>query len=296
MTNSEFKKAARQHQVSYRQDNIQNEYNTYVNWLTDEAGKKGNNFYDGFSIFSSVAQRYPNFYVDLYSDMLRSEHIPFNLFIPFKADLIFCKNVFNELLGGCIKSIESKSIIDNGDNIKVEFAPWPKENYLNDRTSFDTYIEYTHTDNSKCIIGLEVKYTEKEYKLEAGSTQEKTINNPVSKYYTVSEKANIYKPNSFNELKTDIYRQIWRNQLLGESILLTDNDKFKHSVSLVFFPEGNDHFIHTSEKYIAMLIDNDNKFLAITYETFLSACNKHCPNEEYKKWIDYLTKRYIVTS
>ncbi len=295
MTNSQFKKAARQHQVNFRQNNIEKEYNTYVTWLTDESGKKGGNFYDGFSIFSSVAKRYPKFSENLYSDMLRSQHIPFNLFIPLKSDLTFCKNVFNDLLGGCIKSIESKAIIDNGDNIKIEFAPSPKEKYLNDRTSFDTYIEYTHTDNSKGIIGIEVKYTEKEYKLTPDSTEDKAINNPTSKYFTVSEKANIYRPNLFDELKTDIYRQIWRNQLLGESILLTDNGKFKHSVSLVFFPQGNDHFIHTSEKYIAMLSENENKFLAITYERFLSACLKYCPNEQYKNWIDYLTKRYIVT-
>lgn len=296
MTNSEFKKAARLHQVKYRQDNISPDYNTYETWMPDDAGKSGKNFYTGFSIFSSVQKRYPDFYVDLYSDMLRSEHIPFNFFVPFKYDLIFCKNVFNELLGDCIKSIDIKSVIDNKDNIKIEFAPSPKENYLDDRTSFDTYIEYNHIDDKKGIIGIEVKYTERDYKLVAGSTQEKTITNTASKYYTVSNDSKIYKPNSIEDLRTDLFRQIWRNQLLGESMLLTDNDKFKHSSSLVFFPEGNDHFISTSKKYIAMLTDNKNKFFAITYETFLSSCNKHCPNDEYKNWIDYLTKRYIFAA
>ena len=296
MTNAEFKQAARRHQVNYREKNIGTDYNTYVTWLTDEAGQKGKNFFDGFGVFEAVQQRYPKFYVDLYSDTLRSEHIPFNLFVPFRQDLTFCKNVFNEILGGCIKSIDKHSILDRGENIKIEFAPSPKEKYLNDRTSFDTYIEYTHQDNSKGTVGIEVKYTEKEYKLEAGSTQEKTINDKSSKYFSVSKDCGLYEESSMDLMLTDIYRQIWRNQLLAESIRLVDSDKFKHSSSLTFYPEGNGHFIETSEKYIAMLLDKNNKFVPVTYEKFLKACNMHCPNNDFKKWIDYLTDRYIVSN
>lgn len=294
MTNSDFKKAAKRHQVNYREQNIGSDYNTYVTWLTDDAGKSGKNFFDGFSVFKEVQNRYPKFYVDLYSDMLRSEHIPFNLFVPFRQDLTFCKNVFNEFMGGCIKSVDKQSIIDKGDNIKIEFAPSPKENYLNDRTSFDTYIEYTHQDDTKGIICIEVKYTEKEYKLEAGSTQEKTINDKSSKYYSVSKDCGLYDTSSMDIFLTDIFRQIWRNQLLAESIRLVHKDKIKHSSSLTFYPEGNEHFTETSEKYIAMLLDKDSKFIPVTYEQFLSACSKHCPNKDFKTWIDYLTKRYIV--
>jgi len=133
------------------------------------------------------------------------------LFVPLRYDLTFCKNVFNEILGGCIKSIDERALIDNGDNIKIEFAPSPKEYYLNDRTSFDTYIEYTHKDNTIGIIVIEVKYTEKEYKLEAGSTQEKTINDKSSKYYYVSKNSGLYEPSSMDVLRTNIFRQIWRN-------------------------------------------------------------------------------------
>ncbi len=104
--------------------------------------------------------------------MLTSEHIPFNFFVPLYQNNDFCKIVFSELLEVNIHSI---------DKIEIEYAPKPKENYLNDGTSFDTYIEYTSSDNSKGIIGIEVKYTENEYKLEANSKQEKDINDKSSK-------------------------------------------------------------------------------------------------------------------
>jgi hypothetical protein len=285
MTNAEFKRAAKQHQIEYRKKNISSDYNQYVTWLTDADGQKGKNFYTDLGIFEAVKQRYPQFYVDLYSDMLRSEHIPFNLFVPFLKNLEFGKNVFNEIMGNCIKSIE---------NIKIEFAPSPKGNYLDDGTSFDAYIEYTHTDNSKGIIGIEVKYTEKEYPLDPNSKQAKDINDKKGKYYSITEKSGLYKPNSIDKLKTDLFRQIWRNHLLAESIRLVDNDKFKYATSIILYPKENGHFTETNKEYCEMLVANDNKFISITYEDFLGYCKKHFPNDDFKKWIDYLYERHII--
>lgn len=294
MNHSQFKKAAKQHQINYKEKNISRKFNTHKTWLTDDDGKAGKNFYDGFAIFKAVEKRYPDFYVNLYSEMLRSEHVPFNLFVPLRQDLDFCKVVFNELLGGCIKSIDRKCILCKDDNIVIEFAPSPKENYLDDRTSFDAYIEYTHIDNTKGIIGIEVKYTEKEYKIDAESIEAKVVGDKSSLYYTITEKSKIYKQDYSNDWQSDLYRQIWRNQLLAESIRLVHNNVFKHSSSLTFFPEGNGHFAETSKKYLERLKDKTTKFIPVTYEEFISICRKNCPNEKFYKWINYLEERYIV--
>src|SRR4030043_1108322 len=87
-----------------------------------------------------------------------------------------------------------------------------------------------------------------------------------------------------------------RIQLLGESILLADSDKFKHFTSLILFPKANSHFVKTSKEYTDLLADNYYKFLPLTYEAFFAACNKHCPDDNYKKWLYFLTTRYIVTA
>ncbi len=52
----------------------------------------------------------------------------------------------------------------------------------------------------------------------------------------------------------------------------------------------------TSKEYIDLLNSNDNKFIALTYETFFELLNKYCPNDENNYWINYLTERYIVTN
>lgn len=282
---SGFLRRARLHQSRFRAEVLNLHYNTYGNYLTKEDGENGNNFYLGFGIFEAV-KKYRKYNKPLYSNMLRSEHIPFNFFIPFNLNKTFCKNVFNEFFNGNIQTIE---------RIEIEFAPQPRENYLNDRTSFDAYLEYSRSDNSKGIIGIEVKYTEREYRLEKESTQREAILDKTSKYYTVTERSKIYKPQAIYMLPTDKFRQVWRNHLLGESILLADGDKFKHFTSLTLFPEGNLHFIKTSKEYINLLVDNYNKFLPLTYENFFAACLKHCPDNNYREWLNYLTTRYIVT-
>lgn len=57
---------------------------------------------------------------------------------------------------------------------------------------------------------------------------------------------------------------------------------------------GDSHFVQTSKDYIELLSENYNKFLPLTYEEFFAACSKHCPDNNYREWLDYLTKRYIV--
>jgi len=241
-----FLKRARLHQSKFRAEKLNIPYDRFGNYLMKGDGEKGKNFYDGFGIFE-VVKKYRKYNKPLYSNMLRSEHIPFNIFIPFNQDKAFCKNVFNEFLNNTIQTIE---------RIEIEFAPKPKENYLNDGTSFDTYIEYMNIDGQRGIIGIEVKYTEKEYKLEPNSKQEKDINDKSSKYFCVTTACGIYKPNVIDTLITDNFRQVWRNQILGESILLIDKNKFKHFTSLTLFPKDNSHFVTTSGEYIKLLIEN----------------------------------------
>ena len=280
---SGFLKRARWHQSVFRAKHLDLPYDTYGNYLTKEDGEKGENFYKGFGIFDAV-KRYRKYNKPLYSNLLRSENIPFNFFIPLDKD--YCKNILADIL-----KIEIVSI----DKIEIEYAPKPKEKYLNDGTSFDAYIEYSICDGSKGMIGIEVKYTEKEYKLLANSKQEKDMNDKKSAYYSVTEKCCLYKADTISVLRTDIFRQVWRNHILGESILLADRENFKYFTSLTLFPAENTHFMKTSKEYADLLKKNDNNFIALTYEDFFALLSKYCPDNNYMNWINYLTTRYIVT-
>lgn len=283
---SGFLSKARLHQSIFRVNELKlTDCDAYGNYLIKDDAEKGANFYNGFDILKVVKKRYKNYSKSLYANMLRSEHIPFNLFVPLMQDEVFCKNIFNHFLDNAIRSI---------DHIEIEYAPSPASSYLNDKTSFDTYIEYTTTDEKKAILGIEVKYTEGAYLLKKGSSEEKRILDQNSTYYTVSRKSGLYKDNVEVQLITDDYRQVWRNQLLGESILQVDGNKYKKFTSITIFPEANVHFVEISKGYLDLMNEGEKHFISIKYEDFIESAYRYCPNEDYKNWIDYLKRRYIV--
>jgi len=117
----DFKAKARFHQSKFRVETLKADFKDYGNRLSEKDALEGKNFYLGFSgIFDEVKKRYPLNYTPLYYDMLRSEHIPFNFFIPFKCyPGLGCK-ILNYFMNDTIAKIEE---------IKIEHAPKPRENY-----------------------------------------------------------------------------------------------------------------------------------------------------------------------
>ena len=77
-----FKAAARLHQSAYRAKVLKVGFDKYGNRLTEWAGRALLNYYDGLGVREALRQRYPTYTKSRDADMLRSEHIPFNLFAP----------------------------------------------------------------------------------------------------------------------------------------------------------------------------------------------------------------------
>lgn len=281
---NEFKRKARLHQSKYRKY-LHADFSGYGNRLAEKDALQGMNFYSGLEgLFEEVKKRYRLKYTPLYYDMLRSEHIPFNFFIPFKYFRQLGKDILNHFMEDKISEIEQ---------VKIEYAPKPKGSYLNDNTSFDTYIEYKHVDNNLGFIGIEVKYTEQEY--DYTEKEKADIYNPSSTYNRLTRRIGIYQENCLEKLKTPKYKQVWRNQLLGESILEKDTG-FKHFTSIIIFPAGNHHFVDVCNSYSRFLKEGfRSKFIGITYEDFIQAGNYYCTDSKQKSWLEYLKSRYLIT-
>jgi hypothetical protein len=291
-----FLRKARKHQSEYRAKILKLGYDTYGNYLTQSDAEKGNNFYKDFEILDYV-NKYKKFKCiknatyrnnELYNNMLRSEHIPFNFFIPLQYNIKYLKKILNEITGNSIAGI-----------YKLEIEYPRKNNYLKDKTAFDVCIEYFNSRNEKGIIGIEIKYTERGYHI--GKKEKSEIDNQDSIYYDVTRKCGIYKEEAIANLKEDDYRQVWRNHLLGESILINDVS-FKEFTSVTLFPEGNMHFQRISEEYKKFLKEGyENRIKFITYENFFELLEKYTEvlaeydlDIKFKNWIAYLKERYIV--
>ncbi|MEI8225856.1 MAG: hypothetical protein WCG82_08000 [Bacteroidota bacterium] len=287
-----FKELARRHQIKYREEVLKVGGGAYETHLTEADALKGLIFYNGFNIFDIAKERLnPHLEQNkaCFANMLRSEHIPFNFFVPLRQDLEYAKNLLNRFVSGIIAFI---------NDIKIEFAPVP-ELALKDRTSFDVYIEYLNISGKLGILGIEVKYTEREYKLIPKSKEEKDINNPDSIYNTLTGKIGLYRKEIIEKekLKTDEFRQVWRNQLLGESMTRKNHSdsRFDHFTSIILYPKGNDHFRNLIPAYRSFLNrGHESSFISITYEEFIKTAREFTAKPEYLRWLQYLEDRYIL--
>jgi hypothetical protein len=275
-----FKASARLHQSRYRASALLVDYDEYGNRLTDADAKSLLNYYDGFNIHSALRERYPNYSKVRDADMLRSEHIPFNLFPPLAAHPDLTRQMIENAFGiPCNAPFV----------IRCEYAPEPKGNYLDDGTAFDAYI-LASNGSRRVGIGIEVKYTEQAYRI--GVTERKNVDDPESRYWQVTRESGAFIDDRNPLLGTDEMRQIWRNHLLGLSML--QRDELDEFYSITLYPEGNEHFQHAIPAYRDMLTEHgQSQVLGCTFEKFIESIDG---DEEILKWKQYLTDRYLVRS
>ena len=275
----QFKAAARLHQSAYRANVLKVGFDQYGNRLTESAGRTLLNYYDGLGVQDALRRRYPTYSRSRDADMLRSEHIPFNLFAPLIHRPDLATSLLYRILG-----VE----LAPPYHIELEWAPKPAEKYLGDRTSFDTYIKGTDNKGRVVGVGIEVKYTERGYRL--GSSEALRVENLDSTYWTTTRESGIFTDIRSKLLATDDLRQIWRNHLLGLKMrAVGDLDRF---ISVTIIPSGNEHMSHALSRYQDLLTNEGRSDLqSCTFERYISFLEGDSAIEE---WKSFLKDRYLV--
>lgn len=278
-----FRRIARKHQSAYRANALKVPYDEYGNMLKRREAGEGLNFYRGFGVFDAVKERYPVYKQQLYANLLRSEHIPFNMFVPFREESALFASVMAQAVGVNVAAIGS---------IEVEYAPEPASEYLNDKTAFDVLCDCEDATGGKFFLGVEVKYTERERRI--GEKEAKYCSDSQSPYNRITRRSLLYRPGSRDALKTDVFRQVWRNHLLAESIVLANKLSFRYYKSIVLYPCGNTHIANAVNDYKELLSDQRAEtFAGITFEEFFLLIDRYAESPGAKDWAAYLKRRYI---
>ncbi len=143
--------------------------------LTNVHGRALLNYYGGLGIREALKNKCPQSSKRRDADLLRSEHIPFNMLAPLagRPDLarMVIKDAFKQKLQGPFE-------------LKLEWAPEPKQNNLDDMTSFDAYLQGFGAGGILMGIGIEVKYTERGYRI--GRSEAKRVDEPESTYWVMT--------------------------------------------------------------------------------------------------------------
>ncbi|VBB46046.1 conserved hypothetical protein [uncultured Paludibacter sp.] len=225
-------------------------------------------------------------------NMLRSEHIPLNIFVPMREDLEKTKNLLNKFIfASPLKTIE-KIIIEKNHDKTI------KDSYLPDNKSLDVRIDFINKDEEKGVVGVEVEFTELSFLIRE-EERNNIFENSEKPYQKVSEFSGYYKTNNIDELITDKlskdeYRQIWKSHILGASQV--KQGKIKHYYNIYLYPNGNEHFSKRIPEYLTFLTQKGKEtFIPITYEE-LFATMESIFNEDKTQinWIKYLKERYLV--
>lgn len=283
----EFKAKARAHQFAFRENELNNFYdekNPQV-ILSPDVAKQGLIFCETYrELIKSKVNKCKSSV--LFSNMLRSEHIPYNIFTPMEEDLDATTTLFNEIIGGGISRIT---------RILIEYAGRAdKSEYLNDGTSFDTFVEYVSSDGSIGGIGIEVKYTENGYPI--GAKERQDIENRDGLYHQMTQKSHWYIPtlDIISFIKANHLRQIWRNHILGYSMLCRGDIRHFHHIHL--YPQGNKHFFEYAIPEYKSLLTNCGKttFIDLTYESLFDMISKIFISDKQQDWLKYLRRRYMI--
>jgi hypothetical protein len=276
-----FKAAARLHQSNYRARVLKVDYSEYGNRLTDVDGRALLNYYDGLTVRETLRRRYPEFSKERDADLLRSEHIPFNMLAPLagRPDLlrIVLKEAFDlELIGPF--------------EMKIEWAPPPTDKckYLGDLTSFDSFVKGVGANGERVGVGIEVKYTERGYRI--GKSEAGRVRDRESTYWVTARESGLFVGGGCDQLAEDDLRQIWRNHLLG--LAMVKHKDIARFVSVTLYPAGNKHFTHALTKYQSHLEEAAQKSVrGCTFEHYIDCLRG---DREIEAWKQYLMARYLI--
>ena len=122
-----------------------------------------------------------------------------------------------------------------------------------------------------------------------------------SPYARITESCGFFVPDVYKaplmetKLVKNDYRQIWRNHILGASMLLNEDRSIRisnfHSITL--YPSGNKHFGKVIPEYERLLTPyGRSTFLGVTFERLFELMGQFYQEPEYKDWIAYLNRRY----
>ena len=233
------------------------------NYLTERDANEGKNFLDA-SIFEAAKERLSPMQREfkdvieeqrLLSNMLTSQTLCFNLFLPQRKDLQFATAIWSRLLPDRIKEV-----ID----IKLEHSPGRGNAKLGtgDHSAFDALVEYVHRDGNLGFLAVETKYTES-FSAEG--------NEPTERQIELSKSTALFCKESWQQVQSMPTQQIWRTHLLAETMR---NAKYRHVTYVVLYAEGDTECSDLFPKYAEALKHHrkpNELFLSVTLESVARA-------------------------
>lgn len=211
----------------------------------------------------------------LFRNMLSSEPLVRNAFVPLAIDLDLASRVFGRLLPDFVHRVTS---------IRFETAPSRDRadpRYLGDGTAFDVALTVITPDGEPATLFVEMKYTEA---CQGPPARHRT------RYDEASREAALYRDPDAPALRSVMLEQFWRLHLLADLTVRHGHTPRAHL--LVLYPRLNRHVRTATRPYAAELRPLEagcTGFSALTLETFVAALHAAGAEPQAR----YLHHRYL---
>lgn len=279
-----FKARMRRHQSWYRANILKAPYGVgpersstklYGNMLTPADGAAGKNFLTP-AIHECAKQRLQNRRKGdvvkpyrLLNNMLSSQPMCFNLFAPLADDLDLATRLVRALWGSKIAQVTK---------VCLEWAPDPKDEYLNDLTAFDAFIEYKLEDGTLGFIGIETKLSE--------TFSNKVYDRPEYRRWMTSD-----SPWGTNApgVEHNKHNQLWRDHLLSWALQRHSESPYSTGAFCVIYHPEDSRCAKGIDWYLALLRDT-NSIQSLTLDRILSNWRQILGADS---WLDEFAVRYL---
>lgn len=206
----------------------------------------------------------------LKGNLLSSQPLCFNFFGPLYRD--------NELALKIIKEIYPE--ITSVGKVLFEYAPTPKSRFTNDNSAFDVAIEVS-SKNKKGLIGIECKYTE--------SFSPKVYD--TERYQEIYSNSDAFKA-KYSELTCSKYNQIFRGQLIAES--LVQNSSYDFVNTMIFCAPEDKNAKKIGLEFSELIDSSVRNFKTVDYFEFIEIFQRQVLTQEQRELSMLLWARYMA--
>ena len=278
-----FTKRMRLHQSWYRHHRLsvlcgtgptRNSTRHYGNMLRREDGEAGLNFLtpDIHDVARArLAQGTHN--VEPYRllhNMLSSQPMCFNLFGPLVQDQALATRLARSLWGEHIAQVT---------DVRIEWAPEPRQEYLDDNTSFDAFIEYRVEGGGLGFVAIETKLTEPfSQRLEDRPSYRRWMGD-----------GSPWRPDASDRVQVVRHNQLWRDHLLAWSLLNHPRSPYSEGKLVVVYHPQDENCARTVAGYRGLLQD-ERSFGELTLGFIMGAWE---PLVEDSAWVQAFRTRYL---
>jgi hypothetical protein len=208
-------------------------------------------------------------------NMLSSQPMCFNLFGPLAEDRTLATACFRRLLPGEVDKVVS---------LKFEYAPAPRSEYLDDRTSFDAFVEYLRPDGARAFIGIETKLTEPFSR-----------KNPDAEGYRrhLAVRPDLWRADKLADLGNRRWFQLWRNHMLAERLRSHPRWGYQRGLVMVVHHPGDDDCRQAVAGYRALLPTEQGDLVEAPIDRLLTAWASCMITNVDRSWLSELRVRYL---